>query len=395
MRIVVHDYSGHLCALSLARSLARRGHDVLHLYSASFLTPHGDLQRNEGDPETFAVEPIAIGREVEKSDLLKRRRADAEHGHIAARRISEFKPDVVLTANTPLEAVDRIQVQCRAIGAGHVFWVQDLIGVAADRILREKIPVLGALVGTWYKGYEQRLLRRSDQAVVISDDFRPFVPVEASRVHTVENWSPIAEVPVRPKDNEWSRRNGLSETTNVVYTGTLGMKHNPGLLVAIGERYKDSPDVRVVVVSEGASAAWLKEQATARGLQNLTVMPFQPAAELPDVLGSADMLVGVLEPAAGVFSVPSKVLSYLCSGRAILLAVPPENLIARIVVGHEAGIVVPPGDEEGFVAGAEKILSDREAREQMGRNARSYAEATFDLEKITDRFETVLEAAKA
>lgn len=395
MRLVIHDYSGHLCALSLARSLAGRGHEVLHLYSASFLTPHGDLQRKEGDPATFSIEPVSIGRDVDKSNLLRRRQADTEHGRLAARTIAEFQPHVVVTANTPLEAVDQIQGRCHELGARHVFWVQDLIGIAADRILREKFPLIGAVVGSWYKGYEQRLLRRADQAVVISDDFRPFVPVEPARVHTIENWSPIGEVPLRPKSNAWSAENGFSETTNVVYTGTLGMKHNPNLLVAIAERYRDRGEVRVVVVSEGASAAWLREQATARNLKNLVVLPFQPASVLPEVLGSADLLVGILEPAAGVFSVPSKVLSYLCSGRAILLAVPPENLIARIVGGHGAGLVVPPGDEAGFVAAAERILGDSAERQTMGAKAREYAEATFDVERITDRFEAILEAARA
>lgn len=395
MRIVIHDYSGHLCALSLARSLAARGHEVLHLYSASFLTPHGDLEKKPDDPESFSVEPVSIGREVDKTDLFKRRQADAEHGRIAAKRIGKFKPDVVVTANTPLEAVDTIQRQCRLIGARHVFWVQDLIGVAASRLLKEKVPVIGAMVGQWYMGYEQRLLRRADQAVVISDDFRSLVPVEASRVHTIENWSPIHDVPVRPKDNDWSRRHGLAETTNAVYTGTLGMKHNPGLLVAVAERFREDPAFRVVVVSEGASAVWLQEQARKLDLGNLVVLPFQPAADLPDVLGCADLLMGVLEPAAGVFSVPSKVLSYLCSGRAILLAVPPENLIARIVSGHGAGTVVPPGDEDAFVRAAETILADDAMRAQMAANARDYAEATFDLPTITDRFEAVIAAAVA
>ena len=43
----------------------------------------------------------------------------------------------------------------------------------------------------------------------------------------------------------------------------------------------------------------------------LTLLPFQPYADLPDVLGSGDILVVLLEQDAGEFSVPSKTLSYL------------------------------------------------------------------------------------
>ena len=45
-------------------------------------------------------------------------------------------------------------------------------------------------------------------------------------------------------------------------------------------------------------------------MKSLRFMGFQPFEALPDVLGSADVLVAILEADAGVFSVPSKVLSY-------------------------------------------------------------------------------------
>ena len=37
MRVVVHDYPGHAFPAQLARALAGRGHDVLHLQLASFV----------------------------------------------------------------------------------------------------------------------------------------------------------------------------------------------------------------------------------------------------------------------------------------------------------------------------------------------------------------------
>ena len=63
----------------------------------------------------------------------------------------------------------------------------------------------------------------------------------------------------------------------------------------------------------------------------LMLLPFQPYEVLPEVLASADVLIAILEPDAGVFSVPSKVLSYHCAGRPILAAIPAENLAARII----------------------------------------------------------------
>jgi len=107
-------------------------------------------------------------------------------------------------------------------------------------------------------------------------------------------------------------------------------------------------------------------------------------------LGSADVLVAILEPDAGVFCVPSKVLSYLCAGRPVLLAVPAENLVSRIVVEHDAGLVVEPTDLAGFRAAALRLAESPQLREQAGAAARHYAESHFDIDHIADRFERIL-----
>ena len=111
------------------------------------------------------------------------------------------------------------------------------------------------------------------------------------------------------------------------------------------------------------------------------------------MLGSGDVLLVLLEPDAGVFSVPSKVLTYHCAGRAILGAIPGENLAARTIEANAAGVVVEPGDSDGFVAAARRLIDDPARRIAMGSSARRAAEETFDIDTITDEFVEVLEAA--
>src|SRR5690606_35647788 len=111
--------------------------------------------------------------------------------------------------------------------------------------------------------------------------------------------------------------------------------------------------------------------------------------EMPNALASADVLVALLEKDAGAFAVPSKVLTYLCARRALLLAVPRKNLSAKIVRDSGAGLTVEPGDTTGFIAAGLRLLVDSGERAQCAGNARSYAERTFDIEQIADRFEAV------
>jgi colanic acid biosynthesis glycosyl transferase WcaI len=125
------------------------------------------------------------------------------------------------------------------------------------------------------------------------------------------------------------------------------------------------------------------------------LLPFQPFERYPDILGAADVLVALLEPTAGTFSVPSKVLSYLCAGRPLLAAVPSENLAARTVERAGAGLVVPPDDEEAFLLAAKRLRNEPRLRDTSGATARAYAEATFDTDQIAERFLQVIDGALA
>ena len=387
MRVVVHDYAGHPFQVELSRALARRGHDVLHLYSASITTPRGTLTKRPEDPESFSVEAITVSEHIPREDLITRWRLEAMHGQRVVDRLERFKPDVVISANTPLEAQQRIARHCAKRKTRFVYWVQDLIGEATKRLLPGQIRAISRPVGSYYQYVERRLLWGADYVVVISADFLPFVPADAE---VIENWAPIERMPVLPKENAWSQRHGLESTTNLLYSGTLGMKHDPEFLLEVAETVRPLEDVRLVVVSEGASAEWLEAQAAERSLTNVRVMPFQPFEDLAAMLASADILVGVLGRDAGVFSVPSKVLTYLCAQRPLFLAVPGENLAARIVTGIGAGVVVEPDDHEATQTALLELVSNPETRAEMGLRARAYAERTFEIESVTDRFEPIL-----
>jgi glycosyltransferase involved in cell wall biosynthesis len=394
MRIVINDYSGHPFQVQLSRELARRGHDVLHLHFADFQTPKGELELRPDDPPTLAIEGVTLGVPFEKSTFVKRRRQEIAYGHVLTQRLQQFRPDLVVGCNNPLDAQRVIQDWCRASGVPFVFWLQDLYSIAITEVLGRKFSFAGTLIGRYYQQLERRMLRNSAAIVAISDGFLDQLRewnVDTGTTDVIPNWAPLDALQVRPKVNPWSTRLGLSDKELVVYTGTLGFKHNPQALVRLAEELVDRKNARVLVVSEGPGADYLKAQIRERRLDNLVVLPFQPIADYSDVLGAADILVSIIEPDAARFSVPSKVLSYLCSGRALVLSVPASNLAAKIVTGCKAGIALDPQDQDGFVRAVKTMLDGPQERIAAGRAARHYAERTFDIARIADRFEAIFD----
>jgi len=393
MRIIVHDYAGHPFQVQLSRGLAARGHDVLHLYCGSTHTPRGELSRRDDDPATFDVRDITLSETIPKTNFVRRYQLEAQYAEKLVAACTAFRPEAVISANTPSIAQLRLARGCRRHGIRLVSWIQDVYGVAAYRLLSRKLPGIGHLVGQYFIALDKRSARASDAVVVITDDFRGILSqwgIDPARVHVIHNWAPLEGLPMRPRENDWSRAQELGDGLRFIYSGTLAMKHNPALLLELARLLDTNSLGKLVVVSEGAGVKWLAEQAAAANVRSLKCLGFQPFEAMPDVLGSADVLVAILESDAGVFSVPSKVLSYLCAGRPLLLAVPSENLAAKIVVECGAGLVVEPSNVTGFCAAAKRLEYSSSLREQMGAAARQYAEANFDIERITDRFEAIL-----
>jgi glycosyltransferase involved in cell wall biosynthesis len=146
----------------------------------------------------------------------------------------------------------------------------------------------------------------------------------------------------------------------------------------------------VVVISEGQGRDLLEVERDRLQLRNLILLDYQQYSSLPDVLASADVLVTVLERDAGRYSVPSKVLNYLCAARPVLGIMPPENEAAATLLTSGAGVVVSPEDHGRAVTRLLDLLAAHDRRAEMGAAGRRYAEETFDIASIAARFESVL-----
>jgi len=392
LRVALCDYSGHPFQAQLSRELARRGHDLLHLHFAEFQTPKGRLEREIGDPASFGVEAISLGRSFSKHSLVRRRREEIEVGRRFARRVDGFAPDIVVGCNLPLDSLSEVIRETKAARRRFVFWQQDIYSIAIEKILKKKMGLPGLAIGRHYRHVEKRALEKSDAVIVISPDFRGVLArefgVDPERVHVVENWAPLDEISPLSKHNEWSRARGFDEMEVVLYSGTLGMKHNPALLLELARALEARDNAILIVTSEGPAAAWLAREG--RDCASLLVLPFQPYAIYPQVLASADVAVSILEPEAGVFSVPSKVLSYMCARRPIVLYAPPENLASRMLEGAGAGQAV--GDCGELSRRVLALLDNPVARALAGARGRTYAETHFGIRGIAEKFERLFGA---
>jgi glycosyltransferase involved in cell wall biosynthesis len=273
-----------------------------------------------------------------------------------------------------------------------VFWHQDIYSVAIGSAARQRLPRLGGVVAGIAERAERWIARSSAAIVAISATFLDKLTAwgVSEKVTVIPNWAPLDELPVHPRDNTWREALGIGSAPMVLYSGTLGLKHDPSILALVASALEaERPDARLVVVSEGRGRDWLEEWKEEHRAKNLVLLDYQPYADLPLMLGSADVLVAILEPDASKYSVPSKVLTYLCAQRPVLGVLPPDNSVAEILISHSAGEVIDPRDRESVPRAVLALLDDDGRRSQMGAAGRRYAEKEFSPDRAAARFEAI------
>ncbi|HSV37253.1 MAG TPA: glycosyltransferase family 4 protein [Nocardioidaceae bacterium] len=390
MKLLVHDYSGHPFQAQLSRALVVRGHDVVHSTCTAYVSGKGDLDAR--DTPGLRFETIGRGP-VKKHDFLKRTVQELTYGFELSRQISREKPDVVLVSNAPVPTLLIAALFMLVRRVPWVLWHQDVQAVALDSFAGNKLGKIWHLAARVLGVAERWCSRRAAHIVVIAESF---VAVHeswgtADKVSVIPNWAPLDEIVPTPRDNAWSREHDLTEPKTLLYSGMLGLKHDPVLLVELTGRVRElGVDARLVVVNTGPAEGVVRE-AAARLDVPLTYLPFQPYERLSEVLGSGDVLVVLLERSAGAFSVPSKTLSYLCAGRPVVGLMPHENLASQLL--ERAGCAVLPPDTSSIDAAAKwvaTVLTDDTLQAELASQTRQLAESEFALEGCADRFEQIL-----
>jgi len=391
VRILVHDHSGHPFQAELSRELARRGHDVTHSYVAGYVSGKGKLQAAPGEDITF--EGIGGAKPVDNQAILSRLVREVTRGFHLVRHVLGVKPDAVLVSNVQIPTLVIFAFSMMVLRRPWILWHQDVYAVAVRSLSGRKLPKRYAVVAWLFEIAERWCSRRAAAIVVIAPSF---VPVHegwgtADKVTVIPNWAPLDEIRPTDRGNDWAVEQGVDRVHTLLYSGTLGLKHNPALLVRLARQVVDhGHEVRLVVVNEGPAVSVIADEATRLDVP-VTLLPFQPYERLPEVLGAGDVLVVLLEQEAGAFSVPSKTLSYLCAGRPVLGLMPGENLASTLVT-RAGGLVLPPADSSLAEAAAwvGKVLDDDELRADLGEASRDLAEQEFALAGCADRFELLL-----
>ena len=253
------------------------------------------------------------------------------------------KADVVLGVVPSLSGAAVALAASRRMRVPLVLWIQDLMGQAARQSGVSGGERVAGLVG----GAELRLLGAADRIIVVGEGFASYLVergLPEERITLARNWSLLPDAASSVDDTR--RRFGLPvDASLVLHSGNMGSKQGLDVVVAAAERLSA---VTFVLQGDGSQRAALEAQAS--GLDNVVFLPSLPGQDLADLLHAADVLLLTQRSSVLDMSVPSKLTSYLASGRPIVAGIHPDSEAARVLADASAGTLARSDDVDGLAA---------------------------------------------
>lgn len=303
------------------------------------------------------------------------------------------RPDVLIAETWPLFAAQFAVFLARWWRVPLLYYVQDVYPEAAERVgfLRS-----GSAVARLCRRWDGLICRSSTKVIVISESMRDLVATSRdlpkSHFAVIPNWLDAQEFTVQRMENPWRTEQGVPVNAFVaMYGGTLGLVSGVGILIEVAQLLRDRPEVLIFCVGEGVEKARMMGQAEALGLRNIRFLPFQPRERVPEVQGAANVMLLTMQTGYSNASVPSKLISYMAAGRAVLCAAPARAAVSEVVAKSSAGLVTEAGNARAL-ANAIRYLAEHPAETaEMGRRARAYFDGHFTVDRAHRQFSELLQ----
>lgn len=157
------------------------------------------------------------------------------------------------------------------------------------------------------------------------------------------------------------------------YVGSVNGHSNTELLIKAFSKLQTS-DCELRIYGGGNRKDVCVKLAQDLGLNNVT-FDLVDKKQVPDIQSNINVLVLALPLGNGGLCLPSKVTSYMLSGRPILASV-EQSATSRYIKEADCGIVVEPDSVEALADGFNQFakMSIKE-QNRLGRNSRLFAEA--------------------
>lgn len=223
------------------------------------------------------------------------------------------------------------------------------------------------------------LYRNATRIIVVTDAFKDNISargISKAKIDVVKNGVVLHRYPVKPKSQSLLQNLGLENKFIIGYLGTHGMAHKLSFILDCAKKVTD-PDIHFVFVGNGAMKEKLLAQKERLNLNNVSMLPSVPKAEVKEFISIFDVaLVPLRKNETFKTVIPSKIFENAAMGKPILLGL--EGECKQIIEEHEAGLCFEPENEADFLKQLTRFKEDQNLYEY-------YRNGAMKMAKVFDR----------
>ena len=373
-------------------------HELAKEYEVTVLRPYptrpigATFESADVEDETFKTILIKTYTHPQ-SELLGRFRESIDFGRKSAAYIKEHNKDIDFVYNDAwqLFGLNIVAKACKKYSISYMVPIQDIYPECL--FTNRNYPgIIEACIKGVLLPIDKYYQKHAACVRTISDEMRDYLSetrgIAKENYLVVNNWQNdsdfLKEYPKRENDGK----------IVFAYVGSINEHANVDLMIkAFAEAAIPNSEFRIY--GGGNKKEYCVNLVKELGLNNV-VFDQVSRDKVAFVQSQADVLVLALPKGNGNLCLPSKLTSYMLSGKPVLASVDEDSATTRMLTTSGAGYAVTPDSQEGMKKGFEFFAGQKRWQiDKMGEASKQYAKnyltKDINLNLVVDRIKSIIQ----
>lgn len=330
-----------------------------------------------------------------QSNLIGRLKESIDFGRKCAKYIIDHHDEIIFIYNNPWQLFG-VNIVARTANKYHIPYMIAIQDIYPECLFTNKHypSIVKNLALSILKPIDKYYQKYAASVRTISDEMAEYLSstrkLPRDKYLVVNNWQ-------NDEDFEGLTDAQENEKLRFVYTGSINLHANVDLIIKAFAK-ADLPNSELIIYGGGNKKDACVKMVEELGLKNVS-FGFVKRTEIPQVQANASALVLALPTGNGNLCLPSKMTSYMLSGKPVLASVDQDSATTRYINEAQCGISVEPDSIDALVGGFRSMAAmSKEQLKAFGENSRAFAEKhltkAVNLRMVVDTIQEIINNKK-
>lgn len=371
-------------------------HELAKEYDVTVLRPYPTRPIgaifNSAEVEDKSFKTILINSYAHpQSELIGRFKESIDFGRKCAQYIREHHDEIAFIYNNPWQLFG-VNIVARIANKYHIPYMIAIQDIYPECLFTNKhySSIVKNVALSILKPIDKYYQKHAASIRTISDEMADYLSstrkLPREQYLVVNNWQ---------NDEDFEGLYTVTDSAKLrfVYTGSINLHANVDLIIKAFAK-ANIPNSELVIYGGGNHKDNCVKMVGEMGLKNVS-FGFVKRTEIPQVQANASALVLALPTGNGNLCLPSKMTSYMLSGKPVIASVDQDSATTRYIKEAQCGISVEPDNIDALAEGFRVFSSmPHEQLKTLGINSRIFAKKYLtrkvNLQMVCDEINRII-----